>query len=169
MPRPDLSRVPVFYHNYISQVPQDDVLLAIHDLGDELISVMESIPASLHDHAYAPGKWTLKEVFQHVIDTERILSYRGLCIARGDKQSLPGFDENSYAAASKATNRSWTDLLEEFRLVRRSSEYLFRSFDAAQLEEAGTANGSPVYALAIGFILAGHAQHHLNVIRERYL
>lgn len=169
MPRPDLSRIPEFYHNYIRQVPHDDLLTAIHELGEDFLQVMAGIPASLHDHAYAPGKWTLKDVFQHVIDTERILSYRALCIARGEAQSLPGFDENGYADASKAGSRHWGDMEEEFRLIRSASEYLFRSFDGEQLDATGTANGSPVYVLGLGFIVAGHCQHHLNIIRERYL
>jgi hypothetical protein len=169
MPRPDLSRIATFYHNYINQVPQDGVLEAIHELGDEFIGLMESMPPEKYDHAYAPGKWTLKEVFQHIIDTERIMSYRALCMARKETQSLPGFDENDYAANSRAGNRHWDDMTEEFRLVRKASAYLFRSFDEEQLESAGTTNNNPLYVLGLGFIIAGHCQHHLNIIKERYL
>lgn len=169
MPRPDLSRVAPFYHNYINQVPHDDLLQAIHELGNDFLHLVENIPVSKYDHAYTEGKWTLKELFQHVIDTERILSYRALCIARGEAQSLPGFDENTYAANSRAASRNWNDMTEEFRLVRKASEYLFRSFNEEQLETAGTANNSPVYVLGLGFIVAGHCQHHLNIVEKKYL
>lgn len=169
MSRPDLSRVAPFYHNYIRQVPQDDLAAALPELSHDFLTLMESLPADKQAYAYAPGKWTLKEVFQHVIDTERILAYRALCIARGETQSLPGFEENEYAARSKANNRNWADLAEECRLVRKASELLFRSFDEEQLEAGGTANNSPLYVRGLGFIVAGHCQHHLNIIKERYL
>lgn len=169
MPRPDLSRVGTFFHNYIRQVPQDDILPAMKELGADFITVMKSVPADKHDYAYAKGKWTLKEVFQHVIDTERILSYRALCFARKEQQSLPGFEENDYAANSKAANRNWEDLLEEFTVVRKATEMLYKTFDEETLQNEGIANRNPMYVLGLGFIIAGHCQHHLNIIKERYL
>jgi len=169
MPRPDLTRVGSFFHNYISQVPQDDVNIALHELGKDFLKLMESIPAEKQDYAYAPGKWTLRESFQHIIDTERVLSYRALCFARKEKQNLPGFDENSYAENSKAANRKWKDLIEEFASLRKATELLFASFDKEQLESGGIANNNPNYVLGQGFIIAGHCQHHVNIIRERYL
>jgi hypothetical protein len=154
MSRPDLSRVASFYHNYIRQVPQDDLLPAIRELGKNFIDLVKSIPVSKYDYAYAEGKWTLKEVFQHIIDTERIMNYRALCFARKESQSLPGFDENPYAANSKAANRNWNDMVEEFSSVRKSSEFLFSSFDKQQLEADGKANNNPMYVLGVGFIVA---------------
>ena len=169
MPRPDLQRVPSFFLNYINKVPQDDLMQAIRDLGNDFVALVKAIPASKHEYAYAPGKWTLKEVFQHIIDAERVFAYRGLCIARKETQSLPGFDENIYADNSKANSRKWNDLVEEFILVRKASEYLFASFDNEQLESNGISNNNSMYVLGIGFILAGHCQHHLDIIKERYL
>lgn len=169
MPRPDLSRIATFYHNYTRQVPQDEVLKAIPELGNEFVTLMQSIPSSKYDYAYAPGKWTLKEVFQHIIDAERVFCYRALCFARKEQQSLPGFDENEYAANSKGGSRNWNDLIEEFRLVRKATEYLYRSFDEEQLQSSGISNNNPLYVLGIGFIIAGHCQHHVNIIKERYL
>lgn len=169
MPRPDLSRIAIFYHTYINKVPQDDVLPAIRELGDEFIALVESIPPEKYDYAYAPGKWTLKEVFQHIIDTERIMSYRALCVARKEEQSLPGFEENDYAANSNAASRDWNDMIGEFRVIRQASGYLFASFNEEQLEASGTANNNPVYVRGLGYVIAGHCQHHLNIIRERYL
>jgi hypothetical protein len=169
MARPDMSRIAPFFHNYINQAPQGDVLSAIRELGSECVSLMQSIPTEKHDHAYAPGKWTLKEVFQHIIDTERVMAYRALCFARKEAQNLPGFDENDYAEHSKAASRKWNDMLEEFTTVRKSSEQFFATLDKDQLESGGTANNKPMYVLALGYIIAGHCQHHLNIIRERYL
>jgi hypothetical protein len=169
MPRPDLSRVGSFFHRYINQVPQDDIQVALHDLGNEFLKLMESIPSDKQDYAYAPGKWTMREVFQHIIDTERILSYRALCFSRKEQQNLPGFDEDSYAAHSKAANRKWKDMLDEFASMRRATELLFSSFDKDQLESGGIANNNPNYTLGMGFIIAGHCQHHVNLIKERYL
>ena len=169
MPRPDLSRVGTFFHNYIRQVPQDDVITAIKELGTDFVNVMKSIPADKHDYAYAKGKWTLKEVFQHVIDTERILSYRALCFARKEQQSRPGFEENDYAANSRAATRNWNDMIEEYTMVRKATEMLYKTFDDETLQNEGIANKNPMYVLALGFIISGHCQHHLNIIRERYL
>lgn len=169
MPRPDLTRVASFYHNYIKQVPQDDLMTALRELGNNFTGLVKSIPASKHDYAYAEGKWTLKELFQHIIDTERIMTYRALCFARKEPQSLPGFDENPYAANSKASNRNWNDMVEEFITVRKASGFLFGSFDKEQLEAGGKASNNPMYVLGVGFIVAGHCQHHMNIIMERYL
>lgn len=169
MSKPDLSRVAKFYHGYIGQVKQDDPVAALTELGNEFVSFLKSVPADKHDYAYAEGKWTIKEVVQHIIDAERIFIYRALCFARKEPQSLPGFEENDYAANSRASDRNWNDLAEEFTIVRKSSEILFKSFDKEQLESAGLANNNPMYVLALGFIIAGHCQHHLNVTKERYL
>ena len=169
MPRPDLSKVPDYYHRYINQVPENDLMEALKKQSVSFIQFLESLPAGKRDYRYAEGKWTIKEAVQHMIDTERIFAYRGLCIARKDSTPLPGFEENEYADNSKAGKRNWNEMLEEFKVVRRSTEILFGSFDNDQLETAGTASGKSVYVLGIGFIIAGHVNHHVNVIRERYL
>jgi hypothetical protein len=108
-------------------------------------------------------------MLQHIIDAERIFCYRALCFARKDTTPLPGFDENTYAANSKSENRKWKSLVNEFMVVRWSTENLFSSFDAEQLESGGTSGGKSNYVMAIGFIIAGHANHHMKVIEERYL
>jgi len=104
-----------------------------------------------------------------MIDTERVFAYRALCFARQDKTSLPSFDENSYADHSGANRRDWYDLIEEFKAVRRSTEILFRSFNKKQLETVGIANQHPVSVMAMGFVIAGHVNHHLRILKERYL
>ena len=167
--RPDLSRVGNFYHNYINQVTEDELAEAFDKESASFIRFLDTIPEEKYDYRYAEDKWTIKEVLQHIIDAERIFSYRALRFARKDKTPLPGFDENSFAAASKADARNWDKLLEEFKVVRRSSELLFHSFDEEQLQSDGISSNASNYVLALGFILIGHTMHHQKIIKERYL
>lgn len=169
MPRPDLSRVPEWYHGYINQVKENDLLKAMQSQTPVFLQFLKKLPAEKRNYRYAKGKWTLKEMLQHIIDAERIFAYRALCFARQDSTPLPGFDENEYAATSKAGKRDWNEMVEEFRSLRKANEILFGSFDKKQLDTTGTASGKPVYVLGIGFILVGHINHHVNVIKERYL
>jgi len=169
MPRPDISRVPAWYHNYIAQVEGDDLNAILKKQAISFSDFLQLIPAEKRDYRYGPDKWTIREVILHILDAERVFAYRALCIARGEQQALPGFDENSYVTNSKAGSRKWADLQDEFRAVRRSTEILFASFDEEQLEATGTASGWPVYVRGIGFIIAGHLQHHLTILKERYL
>lgn len=169
MSRPDPSRVAPFYHNYVSHVQEDNLADAFAKYSTSLINFLETIPAEKYDYRYAEGKWTIKEVLQHIIDAERIFTYRALRFARQDHTPLPGFDENNFADNSKAQQRDWHKLVEEFKAVRKSSEYLFNSFDEEQLESSGLANNSPTYVLGIGFLLIGHSLHHQKVLQERYL
>lgn len=169
MPRPDLSTVPRFYHKYVSQIQAEEVNEAIEENTENTLSFLRDIPEEKWSHRYAEGKWSIKEMIQHVIDAERIFSYRALCFARGEKLSLPGFEENDYAAASKADGRTKEALLEEFETVRKSIQQLFASFDEEQLTVTGIANNNPISVNAIGFIIPGHVQHHVNILKERYL
>ena len=167
--RPDLSRVPSFYHGYINQVTEDDILQAFKNGSYSFIQFLENIPAEKRDYRYAEGKWTIKEVLQHIIDGERVFDYRALCFARKDPAPLPGFDENIFAANAKADRRNWNDLMEEFKALRKSSEILFESFDDEQLNTEGIANNHKNYVLAFGYVLVGHSLHHMRIIKERYL
>lgn len=169
MPAPELSAVPAFYHNYIRQIHTDNVQEAVDGHLSLLISLLKDVPEEGWNYAYAPGKWTLKELVQHLIDAERIFSHRALCIARRDTTPLPGFDEDRYAATSAANARSGTSILEELMAVGTSTACLFRSFGEAQLSATGMANGALISVHAIGYILAGHALHHKHIVEERYL
>jgi len=169
MPRPDLTRVPEFYHNYIKQVPENDLMTAFKNQTPAVIHFFQNIPANKIDYAYAEGKWTIKEMLQHIIDAERVFSYRALRFARKDPTPLPGFDENLFAENAKAGKRNWNDLLEEFKVVRKATEWLYGSFDEEQLNATGTSNNSSIYVLAFGFISVGHTIHHVNVVKQRYL
>jgi DinB superfamily len=166
--RPDLSRVGNWYHNYINLVPDDDLTVAFDKQSASLIRFFETVPPGKYDYRYAGDKWTIKEVLQHIIDAERVFSYRALRFARKDSTPLPGFDENLFASHAKASDRNWDKLMEELKVVRRSSELLFHSFDEEQLQSNGISSNSPNYVLAIGFIIVGHALHHQKIIKERY-
>jgi len=169
MPHPDLSRVPEFYHNYIARVKENDLMTAFVNGTSLFIEFLKKIPVEKRDYRYAEGKWTIKEVLQHVIDGERVFTYRALRFARKDETPLPGFDETLFAENSKADKRNWDELVEEFKAVRKSSELLFSSFDEEQLDASGIANNNSNYVLGIGYILVGHSLHHMKVIKERYL
>ncbi len=169
MPRPDLSRVPEFFHGYINKVKEDDLMPALKSSTKTLFELLTTIPVDKHDYRYADGKWTIKEVVQHMLDGERVFTYRALRFARKDDTPLPGFDENLFAQTAKAHKRSWNDIVEEFAALRRASEAMFASFDNEQLESSGIASESPIYVLGIGYVVAGHVNHHCGIIKERYL
>jgi exoribonuclease II len=169
MPMPDLSRVPEYYHRYINQVKEDELAAAFSWQRTALQPLLKNIPDDKVDHRYAEGKWSVKELLQHLIDAERIFAYRALCFARKDTTPLPGFDENMYADNCMVSNRDWNEMLDEFWLVRRTTEIMFNSFNNEQLDASGVASNSPTYVLGIGFIIAGHLNHHVAVLKERYL
>jgi hypothetical protein len=154
--------------HYINLVAQDELMNALNYSLEFLSSLTI---ADFHDketYAYAEGKWTVKEVLQHIIDTERIMAYRALRFSRKDATELPGFDENSFSDNAFANTRSMQHILEELVLIRKSTIALYQSFNDEQLLFLGTANGNKNCAATIGFFTIGHALHHLNVIQERY-
>ena len=165
----DLSRVPEYYHKYINLVINDDLQAAFEKHQTELVSFLKEIPKKKWNYRYAEGKWSIKEVVQHIIDSERVFIYRALSFARKDQTPLPGFDENIFATNSKADDRSKKDLLKELKTVQQSSAQLFNSFDEEQLNQPGIANEKPTYVKGLAYIVAGHALHHKNVLEERYL
>lgn len=157
-----------FYHTYVKTVGED----IFASLNQQLLSIpefMQRIPAQKEDYAYAPGKWTVKEVFGHLIDTERIMAYRALRIARADETPLSGFEENDYVASSHYHQRSMESLATEFELVRKSNLFLFESFNDEELRRMGVASGKDVSVRALLFIIAGHVNHHKRILEERYL
>ncbi len=168
MPRPVVNSYPPFFANYINLTEGNSVSDLIQTYSRELENFFTSIPDSKGDEAYAPGKWTVKELIQHLIDAERIFAYRILCISRGEKASLPGFDEGSYAANSNANNRMLQSLKEEFTAVRKSSDLLIKSLSEEQMERIGIANNNPISANTICFILFGHILHHKIILIDRY-
>jgi hypothetical protein len=168
-PRPDSDEYAPFYAGYISGVPDGDLLETLEHQLDEVLVLCGSLVESQGDHAYASGKWTIKEVLGHVNDAERIFAYRALRMARGDSTPLPGFDEKAYTPESGAATRNVADLAAEFATVRRATLSLLGSFTPATAARRGTASGNPASARAVAWIIAGHAGHHLRILRERYL
>lgn len=164
-----MAQVPQFYHSYINLVQGDDLNKLLPETGKTVSDFLASVPEETWTFRYAEGKWSIKELVQHLIDSERIFAYRALCIARGENASLPGFDENTYAASSKAEARTKESLLQELEVVQQATALLFKSFDEEQLERYGTANNKRIQVRAIGFITVGHKLHHKNVLQERYL
>lgn len=169
MPRPQSSEFPSYFGRYISKVAADSVAEAIQRYAADLNHFYTSLPEDKADYRYAEGKWTIKELLQHVIDAERIFAYRILRISRKDNTPLASFDEDSYALHAQANKRSLASLKEEFLAVRKSSDLLLASLSEEQLAEQGIASNLPVTANAIGFILFGHLLHHKAVLEERYL
>ena len=158
-----------FYQPYLDLIKEEDITKALEKNTRQFRKFLKKIPAKKVDYAYAPGKWTIREMLQHILDAERVFTYRALSFSRLDAAPLPGFDENTWAAHSGAATRHWEDLLDEFKSLRNATEYLFNSFTEAQLKFIGQANGRPLNAFTIGFIIPGHVAHHMRIIKERYL
>lgn len=165
----DLSRVPEYFHKYINLVIDDDLQTAFEKHQTDLVSFLKDIPKKKWTYRYAEGKWSIKEVVQHIIDAERVFCYRALCFARRDPAPLPAFDENVFAANSKADERSKKELIKELKIVQESSALLFSSLDEEQLEQPGVANGKSTYVKGVAYILLGHAVHHKKILEEKYL
>lgn len=169
MSKPSPADYPDHFKKYIDQVPEEDLMTAFKSQSVLINSFLPLITEEKSAYAYAEGKWTIKELMQHIIDTERIFCYRGLCIARKETASLPGFDENDYAANSEANKRSWQSLIEEFSVVRKSTELLYASFSIEALDRKGISNNKILSVASTGFICIGHFYHHKKILEERYL
>ncbi len=159
-----------FYDNYVQLgLKHGKLSKALKQGSRDLNNFLESIPQKKLDHAYAEGKWTLRQLVQHMMDTERVFAYRALRIARMDQTPLAGFDENQWAEHANASARGWKDMLREFRQLRRSNVLMFASFSKEELAARGNASGKDITVAALGYMLVGHAEHHINIIKERYL
>lgn len=158
-----------YIQRYLDQIPSEDWLGELKKSGEKTVEIYSNLTEEQSAFAYAEGKWTLKGVLLHLSDTERVFQYRLLAFARGDKNNLPGFDENEYADHSYADDRSLASLLEEYQLVRKSSQILLETLNPSTLQNTGTANGNIISVETIGKLIAGHNYHHLNIIEERYL
>lgn len=166
--RPQADEFPVYYKGYIDTVA-DDVLLELENQIESLPKFLSAISEEKASFAYAEGKWTIKEVLGHMLDTERIMSYRALCFARRDETALPGFDENVYVKHAHFNDRTLQSLLDEFIVLRKSTMYLLKSFNEEELNRSGISNDKPITVRALIFILAGHVNHHQQILKERYL
>jgi DinB family protein len=167
-PRPAAGEHAAYYTRYIEQVPHEDLLTVLRRQAAEYDALFD-LPEPKGDSAYAPGKWSIKQVLGHVIDAERVFSYRALVFGRNDPGPLPAFDENAWMAPAGFSQRTLADLREEFRAVRQATVSLLAHFPAEAAARVGTASGNPVSVRALGYIIAGHAIHHAKVVKDRYL
>lgn len=159
-----------YYWNYVSKVSNELTLVEGFKQGKiQVLNFFKSIPKDKLDFRYAPGKWSIKEVFQHMIDTEQVFMYRCLRIARHDKTPLMGYEQDDYIIPSKANEKSLDDLIEEYQAVRQNFIVLLKSLKDEDLKCMGTASESPMSSRAAAFIILGHEIHHVNVVREKYL
>ncbi len=158
-----------YFGRYIDLVKSENLFAELEESLVQIDSFWSSLSEEKSNFRYSEGKWSIKELLQHIMDTERIFNYRALSIARGEKTALLGYDHDEYAMSSKADSRNWNDMLEEYKIIRKSTLLLFKGFDNDQLDLIGTANGLPLSARAVGFICVGHEMHHLSVVKERYL
>lgn len=158
-----------YYAHYINLASDYNLPNGLDLSGVNTIKFLESINPEKFDYKYAEGKWTIKELLLHIIDTERIFAYRALRIARNDNTPLSGFEQDDYVASSNANTRSTQSLIEEYKSVREATLTLFKSFDNDDLKRLGTASNAPISVRALGFIMIGHEIHHCNIIKERYL
>ena len=159
-----------FYATYINQVSGEYTLIEELEISvHRFIKFVQNIPLDKFDYRYAEGKWTIKDIIQHLIDAERIFAYRALRFARNDKNKLPGFEENDYVDEANATKRSIQDLLTELAVVRQATLSLFKSFSNEELLRIGTASNNQMSVRALGFTIIGHQNHHQRVFEEKYL
>jgi hypothetical protein len=166
--RPAAGEYAPYFDRYVSRVPEDDVLPVLERQRAELSAAFSGVSEAKGGFRYAPGKWSVRELLGHVIDTERIMAYRALCIARGETAPLPGFEQDPYVA--NAGHDRWTvaELLEDFDAVRRANVALLSHLDDAAVRRVGTSSGHPTSVRALAYILAGHVRHHLAVLADQY-
>lgn len=167
--RPEPGTYPHYYDTYISLVKQNDILTALTETEGEVINFFKSISPAKENYAYATGKWTVKDVLCHINDTERIFAYRCLRFARKDPQQVLSYEQDAYVANSNSHANSLANLIEEFYSIRQSTISLFKSFNNETLLHYGKSPSGNATVISIGFTICGHALHHINVVKERYL
>ena len=166
--RPNDSEYAPFYSGYIAKIPAADVLEILESQISQLRELAAATSPEQQVFRYAPGKWSVREVFGHLIDGERVFGYRAFRIGRGDQTPLSGFEENDYVAASGYHRRELASLADELALVRAANLPVFRTLSEEEWRNMGTANGHPISVRALAFIMAGHVRHHLDILSERY-
>lgn len=168
--RPRADEYAPAFASYVARVGEgEDVLAALAGQLDEVLARLGSASASRGDYRYAPGKWSLKDVIGHLSDTERVFAYRALRIGRGDTTPMPGIDDQAWVAETGAEQRTLGDMVEEWAHVRRATLALFRHLPPEAWTRWGTADGRPISARALAYVIAGHTRHHLEVVEARYL
>ncbi|MFD3447415.1 DinB family protein [Microbacteriaceae bacterium 4G12] len=167
--RPEANEYNPYYFGYVNSVPDGDIVSILDEQMKETFNLLQNISDTQGLFRYAPDKWSIKEVIGHIADTERIMSYRLLSIARGETTSLPGYNDDAYVLKAKFDNQSMQGLLENLNIVRQSTLQLLKSLDSEAWVRQGAANNSEVTVRALAYIIAGHELHHRKIIQERYL
>jgi hypothetical protein len=169
MLKPETSEYNPYYEKYISLIEEGELLNALERQPSELRSLLNGLDEEKGKYAYADGKWSIKEVLSHLVDGERIFGYRVLRISRGDETPIEGFEQDGYIENSHANERSFEDLLEELSLQRNANLLMLKNLRDDGWKRLGTASQSPVSVRALGFIMAGHVRHHINILKAQYL
>lgn len=164
----NIEEIPSFYHRYVNPLKNDDLLSILEQTHQKTQNLLKDVEESNGDFRYGTGKWSVKEVICHMLDAERVFCFRALTFARNDKTALPGFDENTYAPEANAEARTVSQLAKEALRLRATTIDLFKSFSDEMLSRTGIANSGNFTVRGIGYIIAGHELHHLNVLQERY-
>jgi len=167
--RPEKNEYAEFYETYVSLVEETDIISALENQPKTLRALLAGVSAEKENFRYAEGKWSVKELLGHVIDGERVFSYRALRISRGEQTPLASFEENEYVAGSNFSNSDFADFIEEFSMLRAANVLLFKNLSSQAWRRTGTASDAEVSVRALAFIMVGHVRHHANILRTRYL
>jgi uncharacterized damage-inducible protein DinB len=169
MTRPQSTEAADYYFKYIDLITSDEIVPAMENQMDEMLQFLNGISEEQSLYSYAPGKWTIREVLNHVNDGERVFTGRAFWFARGFTDALPSFEQDIAVQTAHANNTSWADLVEEFKYVRLSTISFFKSMPEEAWDKTGVASDNPVTVRALAYIIAGHVTHHMGVLREKYL
>ena len=167
--RPDANEYAAYYGRYISLVPDGDIVAILTEQASAIAALLASLTDAQGEHRYAPGKWTIKELLGHVADTERVFSYRAAHISRGDPAALPSMEQETWSAGAESSRRTLASLAEELAAVRGATLALVKSLSPAQATRRGIASNNEVSVRALAFLCAGHAEHHVRILKDRYL
>lgn len=166
--RPSSSEYNPYYETYIKKVKGKDFIQSLKEQKFETLAVLSKLSDKEWNHKYAPEKWTVKEVMLHIMDTERIFAYRALRVARNDQTAMPGFDHNDYVPYYHAAQRLGSSIIKEYESIRNSTITLFENLNDEDFGRLGEASGSPISPLSLGYMIAGHEIHHIQLLHERY-
>ena len=169
MNRPEKNEYAEFYAGYVSLVEETNIIAALQNQPDEFRHLLAGISPEKEHYRYAENKWSIRELLGHVVDGERVFSYRALRISRGDETPLAGFEENSYVANSNFSETKLADSLEEFATLRQSNVFLFKNLTDEMWRKIGTASDAKISVRALAYIMVGHARHHADILKTRYL
>ena len=166
--RPETDEYGSYFGRYVDLVPDGDVIETLERDGEKLVELLRSVSGDRSRFAYAPGKWTVRDVVAHVSDTERVFSYRALRFGRWDPTPLASFDQEIFWPHAHAATRRWSDLIDEFRTVRAATLHLFRSFEEDDWLRRGVASNNEITVRAMAWVTAGHELHHRKMLFEKY-